>query len=197
MGNKPPSAIAEVTTALKNKIKDRMPSIEQAYEDFPAANQELKFPSFSIFTQTPKFQSFDPYIFKVLPKLVSPDPNAGKSPVLYAIGRYEFKFQLDFWCESKFQRHQILEEFVQAFTDLNPTVGVNLKLEKYYDVFIHADFGEIAYDNDSEISSQRDEWRFTVDITTNMVCIKEKLESLMEIIENNLETTEGGSFSED
>lgn len=194
MANKP-SATRSVVKGLMELIKSRMPSIVAAYDDFPANNQNLKYPSFSIFTQQPKYTPSFPYDIKILPKITDPSsPDFGKAPVLYCTGRYEFSLQLDFWCESKFQRHDIMEEFVQAFTDIAPTAGVNLKLTEYYDEWIHSDFGEISFSDDSEISAKRTEWRFKVEITTNVKCIKEKMENLIETIEQTVETTEGGSI---
>lgn len=190
-----PSATKSLVKSLVKTIKDRMESLQGVYDDFPASNQKLKYPSCSVFTQSPRYNSFAPYIVKVFPKITDEeDPDFGKAPVLYCIGRYEFTLQLDFWCESKPQRHEIHEEFVQAFSDLNPTAGINLKIEEYYGEWIHADFGETSFDNDSEISSQRGEWRFKVEVTTNMRCIKRKMENLMETIEHTVETTEGGNI---
>lgn len=191
MANRP-SASRSLVKGLMALIKGRMTSIEQAFDDFPANNQKLKYPSFSIFTQSPTFTPMIPYIVRVGEKVADEeDPDFGKAPVLYCIGGYEFNLQLDFWCESKHQRHDIMEEFVLEFNDVDPTSGVNLKLEEYHGEWIHAFFRDVQFNSDSEISSQRNEWRFKVSVIVSMRALKEKMENLMETIESTVETTEG------
>lgn len=193
MADNIPSATRAVVKTLMSTIKGRMPSIVKAYDDFPAANQKLEFPSFSIFTKSPRFNAFAASVVGVLEKITDEeDPNFGKSPVNYFIGEYEFKLQLDFWCESKFQRHDIFEEFVQAMNALAPTAGISIQLTDYYGEWIHAVFSNPTFDNDTEVSSQRAEWRLKADVTVNMRCIKQKMENLMEKIEQTVEPTESG-----
>ena len=185
-----PPATRALIKRLISEIRDRMPSILEAYDDFPSANQKLKFPSFSLFTRDPIFVPRVPYVVGKGDKIEDGD-DAGKFPVKYVIGQYEFNLQLDFWCESKFQRHDILEEFIQAFNSVDPTAGITFSLRDYHDECAHAFVVGTSFMNDSEESSQRGEWRVKVNIRADLRAIKEKLENLMETIEYTTETTEG------
>jgi len=186
-----PSATKILVKNLMALIKERMPVIQQAYDDFPAANQQLVFPCFSIFTQDPVFTPGQPYVIAKGAKITT-GRDAGKYPVNYVIGQWNFSLQVDFWCESKAQRHQIHEDFVQAFNDISPSAGVTVDMVDYYGECCHATFGKSSFSEDSEISSQRNEWRFKIDLSTTVRCIKQKMEFLMETIEYTTEATEGG-----
>lgn len=187
--NKFPSATRVVIKALQALMKERMPFLQNVYDDFPAHNDKLAYPSASIFTKPIKHNKTEPYLIKVGKLIEDPeDPNFNKAPAQYCIGSYDFNFQIDFWCESKFQRHDIVEAFVRAMNDVSPTSGVNIKLTDYYDQWIHFEFDDPSYANDNEQSSQRGEWRVMVQVLGNVRCITEKLESLMQNIELQTET---------
>lgn len=193
-----PSSTRAIVKAIKDLILDRMESIEECFDDFPNANQKLKFPSASVFTQSPKFTPRQVYLVRDLGEITAnEDPNKGKHKILYCIGSEDFKFNIDFWCESKFQRHDIYEEFKSAFSELEPNAGINVKLTEYYDEYIHLSFSDLSFEKDSEISAQRGEWRLTVDVTTNVRAMKVKLENMIEEIEQTVETSEGEGFEDD
>lgn len=192
------SSIRSVVKSILALLKTNMPSIVEGYDDFPTPTQKLKYPSFSVFTQTPEFiPSALPYVVKNLGKITTPgDPNLGKSKILYCTGHEEFVFQVDFWCSTKPERHYIYEEFKNAINAIAPAAGTNIKLTDYYDEFIHVFFGKISFADDSEIGSQRGEWRLKVDVTVNIRALQEKLENVIETVETTVETTASDEFED-
>lgn len=171
-----------VVDGIGDALKARMPSIEKWYSDFPAPNQKLKFPCFSIFTQAPSHTPHIPRIFHQ--EKIGEGP---ESKVFYSVGRLEFNLQIDFWCENKVQRGKLIDEFIEAMTLMNPTAGLTLKLTDYYDQLIHADFSDVNFQRDSEESSQRGEFRFLVSVVVDLEAIIEKTENLIQTIETDLE----------
>lgn len=186
MANK--SFTRTLSKGLIGYLKSKMPSIVEAYDEFPNPSQKLKFPSFSLFLQKPNFTPETPYTVYVGDVILT-GPDINKAIVRRCVGKYDLTIQLDFWCESKFQRHDIYEEFIQAITQANPSSGLSFKLEDYFNEWTHIDVNNVSFSEDSEISSQRNEWRFIVTISGNARCIRESLEYVMVNVESNVNTT--------
>lgn len=171
---------------LIDTVKSKMPSIVKAYDEFPNQAQKLTFPSFSVFTQEPKFEACSPYVLK---KNLNVTDAQGRKEVIKCVGNYDFSIQLDFWCESKFNRYKIYDEFFKSFHATYPTMGLNVKMINYFDQFISFSQTNLKFMDDSEMSSQRNEWRIKVDIVGSCRAVVSTMEHLMETIEQNSSVT--------
>lgn len=171
-----------VAKALIDSLVGKMPSIVKAYDDFPNQSQNLKFPSLSVFTQQPKFNQVSPY---VISKATEKNED-GKVEVIKCVGNYDFDIQVDIWCESKFQRAQIYEEFFAAFHAVYPTMGLNVKMPGYFDQYISFVQTNLKFLDDGELASQRNEWRIKIDVLGSCRAVVRTMEHLIETIENNV-----------
>lgn len=172
-----------VIEALGTHLKTSIPALEQVIYDFPAANIQLKYPSLSIISGNPQFlPECGPYI------LDQDDTGTNhKAKVRRVVGTYEFNLQLDFWCRDKVERNKIYDAFFQAFNPEVDPMGLNLQLSRYHDIWCRFDQTGYRYE-DSEISSQRGEWRVIVTLLAQCRAVLEKEEFIIETIENNLTT---------
>jgi hypothetical protein len=179
--------------ALGTYLKGEIRSLKQVLYDFPAPNVVLQYPSLSIISGNPEFApESNPYI------LEQGEMNAAtkKADVDRVVGTYEFKLQLDFWCRDKVERFKIYDEFFKAFHREVDPMGLNLQLSKYYDVWCRYD--QIGYQNeDSEISSQRAEWRVIINVLAQCKAVLGKSEFIMETIVNTLTTPNTIEIEED
>lgn len=167
-------------------LRANIPALIEGYDEFPNSSQNLKFPSVSVFLQKPDVKPSIPYeIF-----IGVPDVNK-MGVVKRVVGRYEIKMQLDFWCESKFQKHDIYQAFIDAFDKdvvSSGVGGITFALVDYHNEKIHLDVNDVDFSVDSEISAQRNEWRFKVEIVGNCRRVKQTLEPLIVTIDNNTQT---------
>lgn len=167
-------------------LRANIPALIEGYEEFPNASQNLKFPSVSVFLQSPDYNPVMPYVISV------GAPDANKNAIVKrVVGRYEFKMQLDFWCENKFQKHDIYQAFIEAFNkDLvsSGVGGITFTLADYHNEKVHIDIDGVDFSIDGELSAQRNEWRFKIDVSGNARCVKQTLEPLMVTIDRQVTT---------
>lgn len=180
------AAIRSCIVTLTKELKAKMTSIVKAYDEFPNQSQKLEFPSFSVSVQEPRFEACSPYIIKKNLDVVDAQ---GRKQVVKCVGTYDFNIQLDFWCESKFDRHEIYKEFFSAFHQSSKTMGLNLKMENYFDQYMSFAQTNAKFMDDNEMSSQRNEWRIKVDIVGSCNAILSKMEHLMEVVEQESSVT--------
>lgn len=176
----------EISKELIAHLVANMPSIEKAYDDFPNPEQELEYPCLSVFMRTPDYEPCMPYVIYKGAKIFS-GPDENKVPVRKVVGSYEFALQIDLWCQSKPQRHEIYEEFFRAFHKDHYVAGISLQLDGYYNEWARFDLDGIEF-VDSEQGSQRNEWRVLINVKANCKAITAQNEFIIETIENNLET---------
>lgn len=175
-----------LTKTLLIFFKNNVEGIVEGYDDFPNASQNLKFPSISIMLDAPQFTPTPPREVYIGPKILT-GPDINKAVVRKVIGKYDYEFQLDFWCASKPQRHQIYESFINALNATDEKSGKVIDLVDYYNEKTQIDIRGMRFDDDEE-SSQRNHWRFRVTLFGNARCIREKLEYLMSNIEVTVTT---------
>jgi len=173
-----------VIEALGAHLKEQIRSLNQVIYDFPAPNLSLKYPSLSIISGNP---TFTPEANAYILEQGDTDPSSKKANIVKIVGTYDFKLQLDFWCRDKQERFKIYDEFFMAFHQEVEPMGLSLKLSKYHDVWCRFDQTGYEYE-DSDISSQRAEWRVIINLTAQCRAALEKSEFIMETIENNLTT---------
>ncbi len=172
------SVTEEILKRLGNHLASNMPELEEVLDGFPEGNTSINFPSLSIIEAgTSKFTNeMSPYPYV---EIEASDITDHKADVRYVVGQYDVSLQLDFWCRSKEERDDLFEKFIQAFNSQFPSLGLNLVLTDYHNVMCYY-MMEGYSKEDSEISSQRQEWRVKINIVANCKAILEKEEPIVE-----------------
>jgi hypothetical protein len=173
-------------SALKKHLKTAMPELKEVYDDFPLATETLQYPSMSVFTGQPRFMNGLPYAHTRTRVDAEDDENPAVN-VVNIIGQYEFRLQLDLWCKTKFERHDLYEKLFRALNPDTATSGLSLQLTEYYDLwarFLVNDFQLMA----GEAETQRNEFRVKVGVVADVKAVTESVESAILEIENNMET---------
>lgn len=181
MAAKVESVTKEVLEALGAFLDDAIPDLRQILYDFPESNRNLQYPSASIFVVGSELQNLHPYVFS------QGSVSNSKADVKWVIGQYDWSIQLDLWERTKEERHDLYEKLILAFNQTPPNTGVHLPLENYHNVVCSYTITNYSIE-DSEASSQRKEWRATVDIVANCKAVVEKSEFIIEESEVTLET---------
>lgn len=174
------SVTKEVVKQFADFLKKNVRILKDVKEDWPSASQKLRYPSATIFTNIPEYEPLFPY------PLVPFDPNIvltkPEIKVKYVVGQYDWSLQLDLWTGNKFNRHDLYEEVFQAFhkqirkignfNSRVPQTGLILTLDDYFKIPCIYTWAGYNFE-DSEISSQRREWRVKIDILANTKAIVE------------------------
>lgn len=181
--------------ALGKYLLDEVSGLKDYYDQFPAPNRSIDMPSVSILFQTPEFTP------ESVPYLVNPvDPSqvqSSKSRVKWVVGQYEGRVQLDLWTRNKEERDDLTDAIFNA---LNPNItpmGLTLELDEYFGVL--CDYLYVGHGfEDSEITSQTDEWRTIFEILISCKAVRERREFIIEDSELQLETApvSGDNFTE-
>jgi hypothetical protein len=173
-----------------------MTGLAQVVEGFPSANVALKYPLLSIdFKGAPRFVPCSPYIFEQ-GETNDDDEDSIFSVVKWVVGQFETELQLDFWCRSKEERHQAFTELMSAMSKQMPVIGLSLPLVDYHGVIARFDLDTISYE-DSEVSSQRKEWRLIVSCLAHCYAITETVENIITETESTVEVVESNTIIEE
>jgi len=173
------SVIDEVVKRLALHLKASVPSLKSVLEDFPEPNEKLVYPCVSITTQAPEFRAVSPYVVRP----VSPVKN-NSADIMWVIGIYDFKLQLDIWARNKEER---LDVFDLVFNAINPVIevmGLSLRLKDYYDIWCRYDLDKHSIVDD-EGTSQRAEFRMKLDLLANCRAIRVNRAKVMSEIQLN------------
>ena len=172
--------VYELMAHLKSKISDL-----EVLSEFPEPNLELSMPTVSIQAGQPEYRAMDPYQF-VLGDVVD-----HLAPLKTVIGAYDTVLQLDLWTGSKPERGILREKVIQALNprSLEGISGLGLKLSRYHDSWANLTIDGIGID-DSEASSQRSEWRSTINVLANCRAIATGDTPVIEETELQMQTTE-------
>lgn len=181
-----PVVTESVVKELAKFLKTNMPDIQEAFAEFPAANQTLKMPCLSVITRNQNYTGINPYVVsKVLPQ-ESPAPQIAK--VMKAVGIWVITLQVDIWAAYKPKREQLIQQLIRAFNQNMDVPGISLKLGSYFDEWVRFSLsGEIQKNGDEE-GSQRGEWRAIATITCDCRQIEEYVAPVITTIENTVET---------
>lgn len=166
------TAVKAMIEALGVHLRANMPSLAQVIYDFPAPNVKLLYPSVSLISPNPLFTPTDPYI------LEQGSIVRNKATVAYVVGTWETSLQIDLWARDKVERSNLLEEFFLAINPEIKPMGLSLQLSKYHDIWARFDMTGNSLE-DSEVSSQRAEWRAKINVLANTRAILEKSEYVM------------------
>lgn len=173
-----------ITVAVKTLaayLKAAIPELN-IQEEWPDSKKELVMPTLSILTSgTPGLTHAMPIIHKIVP--IDGDPI--KKKVVYCVGTYESRLQLDLWTDYKAKRNELYEKLMAAFDkqfiDSGYPTGLSLELLNYHNSFARYDQTGYTY-IDSEDSAKRNEWRVKIDVAVSHLRLVEKVESIMDEI---------------
>lgn len=184
-----------VPAALGKYLLEAVNDLEEYYPEFPQPNRSIEMPSVSLLFSSPSFSPDQ------CPNPVSPvDPLAiqnSQADVNWIVGQYDGNLQLDLWARNKEERDDL---FDAIFNALNPNIrpmGLTLELEDYFNVL--CDYLYVGHDiEDSEITSQTDEWRVTFRLLVTCKAVRKRKEFIIEESELQLSTapTSGDTFED-
>lgn len=167
-------------------------SLQSVYDDFPRPGQKLLFPSASIFTGKPIFVPFPHSTIST----GAVDGVTGKTTFLKQVGVWNFDFQVDIWVDNKFDRHDIQEEFFNAFNSTQNTNGLNIQLSAYHNQWCHYFIDGFEYIDD-EAGAQRGEWRLQFRVKADIPAVQTRMDHLITTVENNTGVPDSPTTDED
>jgi hypothetical protein len=167
----------EIVKSLGTCLKSKISELAAVTEDFPESNEKLSYPSISITGSNPTTTPCSPYIF-TQGAAVENDSGGQEAQVKWVTGQHEFKLQLDLWCRSKEERHKLFQALTATFSSQFPVMGLSLQLSGYHGVWARYDVTATGYE-DSEIASQRREWRAIFTVAVNCLAIYETVENVI------------------
>lgn len=151
--------------ALATYLGAQVPELVQIVQEFPTENIQLKMPSCAVtHDDGAQFQNEMPY------QLSATDPVDASHPaivVVWIVGQWDYKVQLDIWARSVPERDTL---FRKVFKALNPNInpmGLSLALADYYGLFARFDVDTFSH-VDGEQSSQRGEWRTRISLLASL-----------------------------
>lgn len=175
-------ALTAVVQKLMTYLQEEMPIVEQVIEGFPAPNQDLEFPSISVFLKNPDFRLHAPYtVSKTVPA------QGSKGPVYRAYGYYDLSMQVDLWAEYRPKLQVLMEEFTKLFNQSLSKTGISVVLDEYYNEAVTFTLAGLEIVEGEQVS-QRNEWRATATVLTGCRAIKEHMEYFIHETENNITT---------
>lgn len=176
-------ALNAIVKKLVQHLRENMPGVDSVIEGFPAANQDLDFPSVTVHLKSPDFRLHSPYnIKKTVPS------QGSKGSVLQAYGYYDIAMQVDLWAEYRPQLRTLMEEFAKMFNPNFDETGISLVLDEYFDQAVTYSLAGSVNVIEGEQVSQRNEWRATAQVLTGCRAIKEHMEYFIHEIDNQLTT---------
>jgi hypothetical protein len=166
-------------TTLAKFIEDNFTELEQVLDEWPDPKVAMNLPSVSVITVgTPVYTHLMPTKYAV----VDTDNPLQKS-VVYLVGQFDAKIQLDLWTDYKATRDTLFDKLMDVlnkqFIDTGAPTGLSLTLIDYHNAI--ARYDQVGYTYmDSEESSRTEEWRVKVDIEVNYPKFQVKDESIIE-----------------
>lgn len=162
-----------VPLALATYLKANVSGLQEAYDEFPSSNLQLKMPSVSIFASTnAQFRPLMPYI-DTKGAVVK-----NKSLVHWVVGIYDLNLQIDVWARNKEERD---DTFDSLFNALNPDIspmGLVLRLSDYFNQLCDCLYvGHTMQDSGER--ADRDEWRMTLNVLVTCKAIRERSEFII------------------
>lgn len=176
--------VTELVREYATHIRQSVPALAQVLEEWPVANQQLAYPSLTIFQGSPEFENLAPY------ELSRSEVESGLIKSLVVVGQYDLRLQLDLWCRNKKERDDVFESLFNA---LNPEVlegrpmGKSLKLTNYYGIYARTEVIGHTF-GDLEEGAQRQEWRVKLTVLGHVKAVREITNFAILTIENQLST---------
>ena len=188
-------------TAIRSLIEYLIPNmpnfdIDNVLEEWPNANMDMIYPTMSVISQPIEFIPHSPNV--ILHETIVGGDDDGQLRVLYDVGQYNMRIQIDIWCENKESRGLYYEEFKDAFDkqflDSNLPTGASIGLIDYYNSIARYDIIGYNYPDDGN-SSQIGEHRIKIDLTANFRRLKEVIRAKMVDIVLEDEISDSGEIN--
>jgi len=174
-------AVHTMKERLGAYLKAQVPVIQEVLNEWPEANQQLKYPSLVITGNSPEYSNLMTYALNMDPVVDN------KRKVRYVIGQYDLNMQVTVWCRNKKERLDIHELIFKAMNPQVEPAGLVLTLTDYFSIQASYDIAGHQLPDDEE-AAQRREWRATLQVLGHVKAIIEKEEFSMATIETTLET---------
>ena len=157
------------------------------YDEWPYGNQQLIYPSMTIFTGRAKRMPLMPEIFS----LSEPDQN-NQITALEVVAEYDFNLQLDLWASDKLERKQTLAKLLTAFnsaevdsTGANNADGLTLILANYFNMPVRYEIDWHQH-KDDEQAAERQERRELISVLVNLRELRTRMYYAMKNIETHV-----------
>jgi hypothetical protein len=180
------SVSKEVIKRLGLHIASKITGLNVLYE-FPEANVQLAYPSLSIIQMGDAAYTPENNIYEISRSEIYEDNTAD---IRYCVGKYDIKLQLDAWCRSKEERNDLYQSLFLSLNSEFPKLGLSLNLTDYYNIVSRYNMVSFIKD-DTEIASQRKEWRVKINVMVDTNAVIEKQESIMVTLESHTEIPQG------
>ncbi len=187
IGTTPNIDICDIAVeGLANWIRENLVGLT-VLEEWPYGNQQLKYPSVTLFSGRPKRMP-------LMPEIISQtDPDDNNQIVANeVVAEYDFSIQLDLWAKNKLERKQWLSKILTAFnaqemdiTGQNNPDGLTLVLSNYFNMPVRY---EVDYHQhkDDEQAAERQERRETISVLVNLREIRQRTYYAMRSIETHI-----------
>ncbi len=176
----------EMVKVLRRKFETSKVGFKEIFNEWPAGNFTINYPSLSIITIGDGV--FSQSVNKPI-VLIGPKNTNKQARVLRDTGFWEWDLQLDLWCKNKNQRTEFLrklEEVLDPNTMSEGRSGLHLEMTDYYNEICSYTYLGYSYE-DGEISAQRREWRALLKVKVDGRSLRDKLEFVMETTQIDLE----------
>lgn len=180
-----PHAIKAASQTLADFLASNISGLT-VLQEWPAANQQLKYPSVTLTTGTPKRMPLMPYQVGI----TTPD---SKNQVVQTnvVASYDVSFQLDLWTRTKIERDQVLGSIITLFNSEefqtsghDQTDGLSLVLEDYFGEYCRYEIDTHEFVDD-EASAQRQERRVRIVVLANLREVRQRTYYAMTKIETH------------
>lgn len=157
------SSLEVAQYALAAYLKCSMKELTDVTPDFPNRSENLEFPLISLTHSSEQYTNLVPY------ELVTPDPADvnNKTQVVWVVGQWDFKIQVDIWATNKPERNKIFEHFRRVFNNTINPMGLSLTLNDFYGLIARYDM-DASKHVDGEQAAQRKEWRTMVSLLVHV-----------------------------
>lgn len=155
-------------------------------DEWPYGNQQLTYPSMTLFTGEAARMPLMPEIVAV----TAPDVN-NKVTATEVVAEYDFEIQLDLWARNKLERKQFVAKLLTAFagqsmdlTGKNNPDGLTLVLSNYYNMPVRFEIKSHKH-KDDEQAAERQERREMISVLVNLREIRQRTYYAMRTIETH------------
>ncbi len=177
----------EVIKTLQIEMKKKVSGLKNIFNEWPAGNRTLKYPSVSIIT------AGDAGFFPTMNKSVvlkGPIKTVGTTKTIEVVretGYFDLRLQIDLWCEHKNQRTEFMHKLQEFFDPEMIPSGLRLNMPDYFNQLVNFTYIGYRYE-DGGAAAQRREWRSILRVLANGRALRKKKEFVMATIELDLET---------
>jgi hypothetical protein len=157
-------------------------------DQWPEPNKALAMPSATVTWSGDVYTPLQPWVLSIA-DASEPDEDGNYTPstTKRVVGEHDFQIQIDIWARNKAERSRVMQQVFEALHPDPEVPGVRLQVEENHDLWSSYSLLHQKFD-DSEASSQRQEWRAMLVLVAQCKAVIVNSEYRMITIENNLTT---------